>query len=106
MNEQQFENFIEKYEEEIRLLAEREGISIVDLKDKLRALTTAVEVIVVTVSRIANNIIEFMQSLDFMELERKFKERRQLYKLDLKRPIIRNQVIDRKPQHLIKKIIY
>lgn len=106
MNGQEFEKFIEKYKEQIHLFAEHSGISVEVVKDKLRAFATAAEVIVESVSRIANSIIEFVQSLDFKELERMMNRRRQQYKLDLKRPIIKSQVIDRKPQHLIKKIIY
>ncbi|MFJ7914463.1 MULTISPECIES: hypothetical protein [unclassified Lysinibacillus] len=103
MTEKGFESFLEKYEDEIQLSAERAGISVEAFKDKLRVIYVVVEEFVDTVWRI---IKEFLTNIDFEKMERKIGQRLHLYKLDLKRPIIKNQVIDRKPQHLIKKIIY
>lgn len=106
MNEQQFDNFVEMYEEQIRLSAERANISVEAIKDRLRVIYVVVEDFVDKVTIIINNIVEFITSLDLEKMEREINQKQQLYKLDLKRPIIRSQVIDRKPQHLIKKIIY
>lgn len=106
MNQQEFENFIEKYEEEILLLAERAGISVEAFKDSLRNVIVFTEVFVDNVMRIFDSVNNFFTELDFEKLERKINQRQQLYKLDLRRPKIRNQVINRKPRHLIKKVIY
>lgn len=106
MNQQEFENFIEKHEEEILFLAERTGISVEAFKDSLRNLVVTFDVIVDNAMKIFNTMNEFITEIDIEKMERVINKRQMLYKLDLKRPMIKNQVINRKPRHLIKKIIY
>ncbi|MEK5332000.1 hypothetical protein [Lysinibacillus sp. FSL W8-0992] len=106
MNQQEFENFIEKHEEEIIFLAELTGISVEAFKDSLRNLVVTFDVIVDNAMKIFNTMNEFITEIDIEKMERMINKRQMLYKLDLKRPMIKNQVINRKPRHLIKKIIY
>lgn len=103
MDEGKFEKYMEKHEEEISEAAAFVCMDIEQFKENLRVLA---RFFLDNVIRTWNSIKEFITVLDFEKIERERKQRRLLYKLNLDRPLIQNQVIDRKPQHLIKKIIY
>lgn len=48
---------------------------------------------------------DFVERIDFDEIYSLQKEKRELHKLKFERPRIQHQVLERKPRHLIKKII-
>jgi len=98
---------IEKHEEEFNQAAAHLCMSVEQLKENLIAMARAFGVIVDNAMKFWNEFKEW--TIDHhLALERIEKEskRRQSYKLNFDRPKIKSQVIDKKPQHLIKKIIY
>lgn len=111
MNEQDLDKLldkhIQKHEEEIVQAAAHVCMSVEQLKENLKAMARALGVIVDNAMKFWNGlkerVIDRHLALERIEKERK---RRQSYKLNLYRPKIKSQVIDKKPQHLIKKIIY
>lgn len=55
---------------------------------------------------IENVMMWFDEYCDELENVQEQKRKRELHKLIFKRPVIQHQVLERKPQQLIKKIIY
>lgn len=99
---------IEKHEEEFNQAAAHLCMSVEQLKENLTAMARAFGVIVDNAMKYWNEFIKERTIDHHLALERIEKEskRRQSYKLNFDRPKIKSQVIDKKPQHLIKKIIY
>lgn len=99
---------IQKHEEEFNQAAAHLCISVEQLKENLIAMARAFCGIVDNAMKIWNGIKEWAidRYLDLERIEKDSRKKRQLYKLNFDRPKIKSQVIDRKPQHLIKKVIY
>lgn len=62
------------------------------------------------VNEIGENIkkkleICIMETADIIEYQEEYEDYREPYTIDLNRPFITDQVLDRKPRHLVKKII-
>ncbi|MEC1177641.1 hypothetical protein P9B03_04020 [Metasolibacillus meyeri] len=107
MDNQELDEFIEKYEEEIIQASDLAGINAERLRESLKDLVRAFNVIFDNVVNFWNVLKEFaINYLDSVNSECNRKERRLLYRLNLARPKIKSQVVDRKPRHFIRKIIY
>lgn len=112
MNEQNLDKLldkhIQKHEEEFNQAAAQLCMSVEQLKENLKAMTRAFGVIVDNAMKIWNGIKKWAidRYLDLERIEKECGKKRQLYKLNFDRPKIKSQVIDKKPQHLIKKVIY
>ncbi|MEK5429696.1 hypothetical protein MKY88_02425 [Lysinibacillus sp. FSL R7-0073] len=98
---------IQKHEEEFNHAAHL-CMSVEQLKENLKAMARGFGVIVDNAMKLWNELKEWVigRHLDFERIEKESRKKRLLYKLNFDRPKIESQVIDRKPQHLIKKIIY
>ncbi|MDP1395269.1 hypothetical protein Q8G28_17735 [Lysinibacillus capsici] len=112
MNEQDLDKILDKHiqnhEEEFNQAAAHFCMSVEQLKENLKAMARAFGVIVDNAMKLWDGIKERVIDcyLDLVRIEKESRKKRQLYKLNFDRPKIKSQVIDRKPQHLIKKIIY
>lgn len=89
MNEQEFEKVMEK------------GVEL--FKENLRVTA---RFLIANLIPVWNRIKEISEVLDYKKIEKSIKRRKLLYKLNLDRPLIRHQVISRKPRYLVKKIIH
>lgn len=68
------------------------------------AMVEAVAVVIEIIEELAEKVSEWFKESNFLLKEMEIN--REMYKLNLSRPIIRDQVMDRKPKRLIKKIIH
>ncbi len=108
MNEQAFEKTLVKYENQIREASIHACVDVEEFKEGLRIFAKAVGVIVDNAMKFWNELKEWVinRHLDLERIEKESRKKRLLYKLNFDRPKIKSQVIDRKPQRLIKKVIY
>ncbi|MFL1998369.1 hypothetical protein VYF65_004169 [Lysinibacillus irui] len=99
---------IQKHEEEFNKAAAHLCMSVEQLKENIKAMARVFGVIVDNTMKLWNEVKEWVidRHLDLERIEKENRKKRQLYKLNFDRPKIKSQVIDRKPQQLIKKIIY
>lgn len=99
--------------EELEKEVEKHSFAIVSLgysnTEVVAAVISFAEAFSVVVSKFQEMIKSLSDNLsdalDFFEDFSELAIKKEKYKLDLKRPLIRDQVIERKPRHLIKKII-
>lgn len=90
---------------QIKNTAEITGVEITQLKESLKRIAEFFVNAFKAFKKIWDKLTDFVEQIDFDEIYSQQKEKRELYKLNFKRPRIQHQVLDRKPRHLIKKII-
>lgn len=99
--------YIEQEVQKHQLIIVANGFDTTQIKIAIIALTEAFEIVFETISEnlrpLAQLFDEYNLSLDQIEFA---EEKAKRHKMDFTRPIIRHQVISRKPNHLIKKIIH
>lgn len=99
---QQLEN-----DERINIIATITGLDTKQVTETLKRITEFFADAVKAFKKALGLLFEFkdfVEQIDFDEICRQ-KEKRELYKLNFERPRIKHQVLDRKPRHLIKKVI-
>lgn len=83
------------------------GFSIEEVTTAFINMTKVFVVVIETIEKQVKEISKWFDEYNFaFEEIHETEIKREMYKLDLTRPIIRHQVLNRKPKRLIKKIIH
>lgn len=83
------------------------GYTVEQITTAIVNMANAFEVVVTTAAEQMNELAKWFDEYNF-ELQEYFEQesKREVYKLDFTRTIIRHQVLTRKPKMLIKKVIH
>ena len=106
--------YIEQEVQKHQLIIVANGFDTTQITTAIIALAEAFEVVFETISEnlrpLAQWLEEYGLSFDqynlFLSQTEFAEEKAKRHKIDFTRPVIRHQVISRKPKHLIKKIIH
>ncbi|MEG0470762.1 MAG: hypothetical protein RR588_00350 [Solibacillus sp.] len=83
------------------------GFSIEEVTTAFINTTKVFVVVIETIEKQVKEISKWFDEYNFaLEEIHETEIKREMYKLDFSRPVIRHQVIDRKPKRLIKKVIH
>lgn len=83
------------------------GYNVDQVTEAIVGLAKAFTIVIENIEEQTKKLFELFGQCNFAFEEIQEREiKREMYKLDFSRPVIRHQVIDRKPKRLIKKVIH